>query len=127
MKKLLLTLLASLLVTGSAWAEWEKAAATDSADFYIDPATIRVDGNLRRIWEVIDYTKKVKDGHLSTRMRVEYDCKQERFRVMSISQHSGAMASGNNIYSYTWDPPRKWDDIPPNSYYEIVLKIVCAK
>ena len=50
MKKLLLTLLAPLLlVTGSAWAEWVLVAEGNTANLYIDPSTIRKDGNLVKV------------------------------------------------------------------------------
>ena len=125
MKKLLLTLLALLLVTGSAWAAWEEVAASDSIDYYFDPASIRKDGNLVRVWEIQNLKQRAKNGELSRRVRVEYDCKQERFRNLSFSNHSEAMASGTNLISGIPNGP--WNDIPPSTTVEIMLKIVCAK
>jgi len=125
MKKLMLTLLASLVLTGSALADWEKVAESDNFDRYIDPATIRKDGNLVKVWEITDYKKRDKDGHLSLRSRTEYDCKQERFRGLSISFHSGPMASSTTLSS--WEGPFTWREIPPGTVSEEVLKIICAK
>ena len=125
MKKLLITLLASLLVTGSAWAEWVLISGDDTVDHYIDPATIRKDGNLVRVWEINDLKQRHKDGELSRRFRSEYDCKQERSKTLSISEHSGPMASGTTLISGI--PNSSWRDIPPGSIGEAVLKIVCAK
>ena len=125
MKKLLLTLLASLLVTGSAWAEWVLISGNDTLDQYIDPATIRKDGNLVRVWEINDLKQRHKDGELSRRFRSEYDCKQELRKTLSISEHSGPMASGTTLTSGIPNSP--WRDIPPGSIVEAVLKIVCAK
>ena len=125
MKKLLLTLLASLLFTGSAWAEWVKVAQSDNFDKYIDPATIRKDGNFVRFWEINDLKQRYKDGELSRRTRAEYDCKQERFRHLSASTHSGPMAGGTTLLSDS--SGGQWNDIPPGSVSEAVLQIVCAK
>ena len=125
MKKLLLTLLASLLFTGSAWAEWVKVAESDDFVRYIDPATVRKDGNLVKVWEITDYKKRDKDGKLSLRSRTEYDCKQERYRGLSISQHSGPMASSTTLFSS--EGPFTWSEIPPGTVSEEVLKIICAK
>ena len=125
MKKLLLTLLTTLMLTGAAWAEWVKVAQSDIIDKYIDPATIRKNGNLVRVWEIHNHKKRDKDGKLSLRARAEYDCKQERFRALSVSEHSGPMASGTTLLSDSSD--NQWQDIPPNTFAEDVLKIVCAK
>ena len=127
MKKLLtlLTLLASLVLSGSAWAEWVKIDSSNVSDFYIDPETIRKDGSLRRIWLIQNLKQRNKDGELSEQTRVEYDCKQERFRLLSLSTHSGPMASGTNLFRTGEEAT--WTDIPPNTVVEVVLKIVCAK
>lgn len=119
-------LLALLLVTGwSAWAEWEKVDLSDNSDFYIDPQSIRQDGNHVRVWEIQNLKQQSKKGELSRRARMEYDCKQERNRILSISTHSGPMASGTTLVDAEGN--RKWVDIPPGTAVETVLKIVCAK
>ena len=124
MKKLLLTLLAPLLlVTGSAWAEWVLVAEGNTANLYIDPSTIRKDGNLVKVWKISDLKQRHKDGELSRRVRAEYDCKQERFKLLSASFHSGAMASGTTLTTQIGSG--QWEDIPPKTVGETVLKIVC--
>ena len=129
MKKLLLTLLAPLLlVTGSAWAEWVWVAESDNANLYIDPSTIRKDGNLVKVWKISDLKQRHKDGELSRRVRAEYDCKEERYRVLSLSEHSGPMASGTTLFTHDYlGEPDKWKQIPPESVGETVQKIVCSK
>ncbi len=129
MKKLLLALLTTLMLTGAAWAEWVKVDwnTVDLSDFYIHPRTIRIDGSLGRVWVIQNLKQQSEKGELSRQAREEYDCKQERYRVLSFSTHSGPMASGNVMESYTWDPPRKWNDIPPGTMMETMLKLVCAK
>ncbi len=121
-KTLLLPLL--LLVTGSAWAGWEKISTT--ADLYIDPATIRKDGNLRKMWSIRDFKQRDKEGAMSIRTRIEYDCKDERRKILTISTHTEPMAGGTTIESYGEDP-KGWVEIPPGSTDEIMLKIACAK
>lgn len=118
-------LLALLLATSSAWAGWVLVAQNDDIDFYIDPKTIRKDGNFVRVWEIQDLKQRAKDGELSRRMRLEYDCKQERQRALSYSTHSEPMARGKTILSFT--PPSEWVEIPPNTSVEFSLKIVCAR
>jgi hypothetical protein len=125
MKKLLLTLLTALMLTGSVWAEWVKIDSNNDSDFYIDPETIRKAGNIVRAWEIQNLKQQAKRGELSRRYRMEYDCTQERNRILSISTHSGPMASGTTLMSFSASD--QWDSIPPNTVSETVLKIVCAK
>ena len=72
MKKLPLILLASLVVSGAASAEWLKVAENDSAGYYIGPAAIRKDGSLRKMWDVYNIKEPDKGGALSIRDRAEY-------------------------------------------------------
>lgn len=118
-------LLALLLVTGSAWAEWVRVGESDAIEQYIDPATIRKDGNLVRVWTIQNLKQRHKNGELSLRVRYEYDCKQERLKFLSGTEHSGPMASGTELRSDIGSG--QWNDIPPGTVGESVLKIVCAK
>ena len=92
---------------------------------YIDPTTIRKDGNFRKVWQLNDLKERHKDGELSRRVRNEYDCKKERFRVLSFSTHSEPMANGMSLYQSSAEST-EWNDIPPGTFAETVLKIVCA-
>lgn len=122
-----LILAALLIVTGSVSAEWVEVASTDSTTFYIDPATIRKDGNMRKVWVMQDFKQRQKGGEMSTRARVEYDCKGERYRLLSLSVHPEPMTGGETIASYGEDPRGVWQEIPPGTGGEALLKIVCAK
>lgn len=122
MKKLLLVGL--MMLAGSAWAEWVKYSETDRTTFYYDPATIRKDGHIRRVWQLEDLRMRHKDGEMSRRSRIEYDCKQERMRYLGLSEHSESMAGGQVLNTFGEDD--KWREIPPETPLETMLKIVCA-
>ena len=54
-----------LLVTATAAsAEWVKISENLLGTNYYDPTTIRVNGNLRRVWQVQDLKERDKDGEL---------------------------------------------------------------
>ena len=108
----------------SAWAGWEKAATSPNGTFYLDHATIHKNGDLRQAWQVEDLAKKRPDGAMSIRTLREYDCKADKVRVVSISDHDGAMATGHAIHSS--DKPGKWVAIPPATVISILSKVVCA-
>ena len=120
-------LLASLLIffTSSVWADWIQISNNDDVIFFMDNASIRKDGNFRKVWELQNLKKKHETGALSFRGRYEYDCKQERNRNLSISSHSYRFAGGTVLV--TLDNVGAWEEIPPDSPASKYLKIVCAK
>lgn len=124
MKKIALALVLAA-VSGVAMAEWVEVGESDSLSLYIDPATIRKDGNLRRVWVIHDLKQRDKDGVMSLRGLLEYDCKEARSRDLSSSTHSGPMAGGKMLDSYS--SRGNWNYIPPGTTGEAVLKFVCAK
>lgn len=123
MKKLFLVSL--MLLAGSAWAEWVIFGATDTATHYFDPATIRKDGNMRRVWQLQELNKRHKDGEMSRRIRQEYDCKQERYKILGQTEHSEPMAGGEVLTNF--GEMKTWVEIAPDTMSEKILKIVCAK
>jgi hypothetical protein len=123
MKKLFLVCL--MMLAGSAWAEWVTIGDYGEVTFYFDPATIRKDRNMRRVWEIQDLNERIKSGAMSLRMRVEYDCKQERFRYLEISSHSEPMAFGRVLELDGED--ENWGEIAPNTAVDRMLQIVCSK
>ena|ERR1035437_6576475 len=113
------------LATAPALAAWEKAASSDKGTFYIDPATIRKNGDLREVWQVEDFKAKRPDGAISVRTLREFDCKGDRVRVLANSEHSGAMATGKTLVSK--NDTGKWGHIPPSTVIAVISKAVCAR
>ena len=114
-----------MMLAGSAWAEWVFVGESETSTFFYDPATIRKEGNMRRVWELQDLRKRGKSGEMSLRMRMEYDCMNERSRFLGISGHSEPMALGGVLATAGED--KNWDAIAPNTAADQLLKIVCAK
>ncbi len=112
------------LVAAPAWAEWVMVDKNDEATFYIDPATIRKDGNLRRVWE-LQNLKQHDNGVISWRALKEYDCKEERSRTLTASIHSEPMAGGKVLHMN--DAASPWSYIAPGTFSAIYLKHACAK
>ena len=126
MKKIALALaLVLATVSGSAMAEWVKVDESDKLHSYVDPATIRKDGNFRRAWEMQDLKRRGTEGEMSRRFLVQYDCKEARYRFLSISLHSKPMAGGDTLF--TDSTPDQWRYIPPETVSEEILKFACAK
>ena len=128
--RLVLSLLLTL-AAAPAWAEWVKVTENDKATFYIDLATIRKDGGFSKVWAIQDMKQRDKGGSMSWRALFEYDCKDERYRVLSSTTHSEAMAQGSvaqgNVVGPINTPNSLWEYIPPGIPAEKALRIVCAK
>ena len=123
--KYLLVLL--MLITSSAWAGWEHVVQDeDGAKFLIDYQTIRKDGSKVKFWQLVNYPKPETFGevnYLSTRSRQEYDCKQERKRIVAFTAFETWNANGKNIF--TLDETGKWTEIPPETVVWEIMKKVC--
>ena len=93
--------------------------------FYIDPATISKDGNFRKVWEVQDLKQRGRSGEMSRRFLSEYDCKEERSRLLTRSAHSERMTGGKLLVME--DSPTEWSYIAPGTVGGFKLKVVCSK
>ena len=122
MKRILLTALL-LTTTPMVWAGWVEFGKSDGATFYIDPLTIRKEGNLRRVWQLLELEKEAPDGERSRRSLFEYDCKNERHRIVDTTRHSGIMAGGKVLGS--GGESREWQHIAPGTIVARFLKTVC--
>lgn len=119
-------LLALMLATGSAWGGWVKVTETSQATYHIDPSTNRKDGVMRKVWGIQDLKKLESNGWASVRSRNEYDCKEERYRALSLRAHSKPMAGGTAMFTNSFEKPDSWRQIPPGTDVEAIMKIVCA-
>jgi hypothetical protein len=119
-----IALMLSLLVAAApAWAEWVKVARTNAAVHYVDPATVQVDGHLRRVWALQDMLDPGEDGVMSIRALQEHDCSDGRFRYLSVAAHSAPMAGGQVLAAHALRD--RWS--APLRSRSAIGKIVCGK
>ena len=119
-----------MLSSGHSYAEWVLVSGDDAAGLavYVDPATIRRNGNLAKMWQLYDY-KTVQtvagDSLLSMKRFNEYDCMEERTRMLGYTWFAGNMGSGNVVYSTTEQQP--WELVVPRSINRSLWKVACNK
>ena len=113
-----------ILFICSAGAEWIQVNSDPVATDYADFTSIIKDGDFRRIWEVTDFKARGEDGESSKRFLTEYDCKNNRLRVGSMTLFSGRMLNGNVIRQI--DKTSRWMDLPPDSNGLYIFRKVCA-
>jgi hypothetical protein len=122
MKRILFVLL--MMTCSVSWGGWVMHAETDTTTHYYDPATLKKDGHIRKVWVLQDLKKRHKDGEMSRRARGEYDCKQERVRYLTMTEHSEPMAGGEVLLNAGED--RVWREIPPNTPSADIFNLVCS-
>jgi hypothetical protein len=123
MKRLMFALLA-LSFSASVTAEWVKIGENEVGSFFIAPETIRSKGQFRQVWAVTNMKKLVVEGAKSYRVQWEYDCQEERSRVLYLSGHSRQLATGETLFSTTG--PQTWEPTPPDTPDALIREIVCA-
>lgn len=123
MDRLLFALLALSLSAPTA-AGWVKVGENDLGAFFIDPGTIRRQGNFRKVWALTDMKKLVVEGARSYRVQWEYDCMEERSRVLYLSAYSRKLATGKMLFSTAG--PQTWEPTPPDTPDAIIREIVCS-
>ena len=129
MKRLLLITFL-LLSSGPAYAEWVKVGDSDEAGktVYVDPTTIRRNSNLVKMWQFYDYKNVQTVGgvrFLTAKEQWEFDCAEERSRVLALKQFSGNMGSGTVVY--TNSQVGKWLPVMPGSMGQTAWKVACGK
>jgi len=129
MRKTILLLLA--LVSGSASAEWVKLASggNDADTLYTDPAAIRKAGKSVRVWSLVDHRQALADSfgksHMSEKVQWEYDCKEEKRRMLTYATFPEHLGQGKAVYSDS--DPGKWEAVSPGADRESIWKLVCGK
>ena len=124
MKKLIFALL--MFISCSLRAEWVLVGEGPSGNKYIDPATIRREGDLIKYWALSNIRVRNKEGNMSWRTREELDCKKERYRTTSLTSFRDSMLGGRITSNFNF-PNAEWNYIAPDTLDEEVMKYVCAK
>jgi surface-adhesin protein E len=125
---LLITLL--FLSSGPAYAEWVSVISNDQAGMivYADSDTIRHKGGLVKMWELFDYEAVqtvAGRSFLSSKTQSEYDCAEERHRILAIIHISGNMGRGNVVYSNSDE--EEWEPVAPDSISRELWEVACGK
>jgi surface-adhesin protein E len=125
---LLITLL--VLSSGHAYAEWVAIGGNDQIGMttYVDPTTIRRNSNLVKIWQLNDFkTVQTVEGNsfLSTKKQRQFNCAEERTRILAATQFSGNMGNGEVVWVNSNE--QKWEPVIPGSIGQTLWEFACGK
>lgn len=134
MKKLLLTLMLAV-VSSSVMAEWVLYGFSNGSKkgiiitVYADPATLIKSGNTVKMWSIFDYNKAQKDPNspsfMSVKRQEEYDCKEEKKRLLYADFHSENMGKGDIVFNEY--ATSKWTRLVPKSISQSLGEVACGK
>jgi hypothetical protein len=125
-----LALMLALLPQHAA-AAWQRVGGNANVVAYADPATIKRQGHLARMANLLDFAAAQSDRsvgkqpYLSQREEREYDCPNERYRLLKFSLRAGPMFSGAAVRGKSNDG--EWSPMMPGSLGEVLWKTACAK
>lgn len=96
---------------------------------YIDPDTIRREGNLVTMWQLIDF--KWMQGNprgptrfLSTKTHKQFDCAEKRVRFLAFTDFSRGMGTGIAANEYV--DKDNWLPVEPESISQALWEVACG-
>lgn len=112
--------------------QWTVYTNDDQKTIYVDPSTIRRDGNFVEFWSIHNYKfPSVEiDGSkvTSTKGRSRYDCKNELQRTLYLTMYEGENGNGRilGLQNYINEKPN-WSPIIPDTPNMLIYKRLCNK
>ena len=76
--------------------KWVSYGESETGAYYFDPASIRTDGERKRVWRLFAL-KEAKDGVQSGKALIEFQCKEGTYRYMRTLYYSGPMGQGKYV------------------------------
>jgi hypothetical protein len=118
-----------MLFTAPARAEWVRGFEDFAAAVYIDPASICRQGDLCRVLVLYDLKAQGASGERSISALHEFDCAEERWRVVNSAIYSGPMATDSVIRSEASvsDRPLEWNYLVPGTPPDALFRFVCPQ
>jgi hypothetical protein len=123
MKKIMVMALLMLASTG--FAKWEGGYLSNDGKMtlYFDNETIQVNYPLFRSWSLMDFKDPIANNMLSAKILTEYDCDQEKRRVVHVISYSGNKGEGKILSQASSN--QAWDVISDeaSSAYDLMLTV----
>jgi len=97
---------------------------------YVDPDTIRRDGNLVTMWQLIDFKWGQGNGRgahrfLSTKTHKQFNCAEKRIRFLAFTEFSRRMGTGIPADGYV--DTGNWLAVEPESINQALWEMVCGQ
>ena len=112
-----------------AYAEWVAIEETPGLrTVYVDPDTIRREGNLVTLWQLMDFKwmqgNRSPSRFLSTKTQKQYDCAEKRLRLLAFTEFSRNMGTGIPADGYV--DKGNWVPVKPDSMNQALWEVACG-
>ena len=113
------------------WAPVEKGYLLPGLQtVYVDPESIRREGNLMTMWQLIDFKSMQGSARgpcqfLSTRTHKQFDCAEKRLRFLAFMEFSRGMGSGTPADGYVGKG--NWLSVEPDSINQALWEVAWGK
>lgn len=127
MRKFILIMVLAIL-SSNAMAEWIRVNSTDEFTAYVNPSSIRKNGNRVKMWSMYDFNQMQNQGNgpfMSAVNQSEYDCKEEQGRMLATTGYYGNMSKGRTIFSAA--QATGWMPIVPGSIDNALWNAACGR
>jgi len=121
------------VLTLTAWAEdsWVEVGADTEAKYYVDPNSIKVDGDTIRLRKRAVFNAPLADNFTGRQVLfqqsigvVELDCGRHINRVIAIDMIG---LNGEIVYSSGVMKGRMWEDVRDNTHGQATFDYVCKQ
>ena len=97
---------------------------------YVEPETIRREGNLVTVWQLLDFrwmqgSARGPARFSSTKTHKQFDCKEKRFRLLAFTEFSHQMGTGRSTDGYVDN--EKWLPVELDTINYALWELVCGK
>ena len=128
----LITLLfLSSIPANAEWAAVEKDYLMQGLQtVYVDPDSIRREGSLVTMRQLIDFkwmqgSARGPTRFMSTETHKQFDCTEKRLRLLAFTEFSGRMATGIPANGYV--DKGNWLSVEPESINQALWEVGCGK
>lgn len=108
-------------------AKWAITGMSDTAEYGIDKSSIEQNGDMRKVWVMLDYRKAQQTSlgktFWSSRALMEMNCSKKEVRTRSLALYSGPKLSGEMLTSE--GVFNQWQVAPPNSPVFNIMRSLC--
>ena len=117
-----------------AYAEWvavEKDYPSPGLQIlYIEPDTLRREGNLATLWQLIDFkwmqgSARGPTRFLSTKTHKQFNCAEKRLRLLAFTEFSHPMGTGISADGYV--DKDNWLPVERESINQALWEVACGK
>jgi hypothetical protein len=122
------TFVGALLLPALSEAQWVKVDSAEPATIYVDPNSAQREGNLVKLWELVDYHQAqafAGQTFRSTRVLREFDCRKREMRTLAFTIFADPMARGSVVHSHRVQEPT-WELVEPYSIGQSSFEVACA-